>query len=161
MQHVGERLLAGRPQDEPDVRARVGEQPADRVRHGTVVAAAMQLLKQPQRVGDRHQMRGRFARQRQLAAGVATELFGHAERVERAEPMAELEQMLVVDREQRSLERRKHRQLVVGPFDGGERRADRLDFLAAVERLAADQQMRNTARLDRVDVVAREVFHGS
>ena len=53
VQHVGERLLAGRPQDEPDVRARLGEQPADRVGHRPVVAAAVQLLQQPQRLGDR------------------------------------------------------------------------------------------------------------
>ena len=72
--------------------------------------------------------------------------------MKRAEPMPELEQMLVVDREQRSLQRREHRQLVVGPFDRGQRRADRLDFFAAVKRLAADEQMRNAARLDRVDV---------
>ena len=69
-----------------------------------------------------------------------------------AEPMPELEQLLIVDREERSLQRRKHRQLVVGPFDRGQRRADRLDFLAAVKRLAADQQMRDAARLDGVGV---------
>ena len=33
----------------------------------------------------------------------------------------------------------------------------RLDFLAAVERLAADEQMRDAARLDRVDVAPRHV----
>ena len=72
--------------------------------------------------------------------------------MERAEPVPELEQVLVVDREERPLQRREHRQLIVGPFDRRERRADRFDFLAAVERLAADEQMRNAARFDRVDV---------
>ena len=72
--------------------------------------------------------------------------------------MAELEQVLVVDREQRSLQRREHRQLVVRPLDRGERGADRFDFFAAVKRLAADQQMRNAARLDRVDVGAGDVL---
>ena len=66
------------------------------------------------------------------------------------EPRAEFEEVLVVDREQRALERREHRQLVVRPLDGRERRADRLDLLAPVKRLAADEQMRNAARLDGV-----------
>ena len=33
-----------------------------------------------------------------------------------------------------------------------------LDLLAAVKRLAADEQVRNAARLDRVDVRARDVL---
>ena len=73
----------------------------------------------------------------------------------RAEPVPELEQVLVVDREERSLQRREHRQLVVGPLDRGQRRANRLDFFAVVKRLAADEQVRNAARLDRVDVRPR------
>ena len=78
--------------------------------------------------------------------------------MERAEPVPELEQLLVVDREQRAFQRREHRQLVVGPLDRGERGADRLDLLAAVKRLAADEQVRNAARLDGVDVRARHVL---
>ena len=152
VQHVGERLLAGRTQNEADVRARLREQPADRVGHRPVVAPAMQLLQQSQRVGDRHQVRRRLTGERQIPTGIAAELFRHAERMEGAEPVTELEQLLVVDREERALERREHRQLVVGPFDGGERRAYRLDLFAAVKRLAADEQMRNAARLDRVGV---------
>ena len=74
-----------------------------------------------------------------------------------AEAVTELEQLLVVDREQRALQRREHRQLVVGPLDRGERGADGFDLLAAVKRLAADEQVRDAARLDRVDVRARDV----
>ena len=83
VQHVGERLLAGRPQDEADMRARLGEQPADRVGDRPVVAPAVQLLQQPQRVGDRRQMRGRLAGQRELLAGVAAELPRNPERMKR------------------------------------------------------------------------------
>ena len=112
----------------------------------------MQLLQQPQRVGDRRQVRGRLAGEREILPGVAAELLRNPERMERAEAVPELEQVLVVDREQRSLQRREHRQLVVRPLDRGQRRADRLDLLAAVKRLAADEQVRDAARLDRVDV---------
>ena len=49
VQHVGERLFAGRPQDEADVRARLAQQPADRVGHRPVVPPPMELLQQPQR----------------------------------------------------------------------------------------------------------------
>ena len=67
--------------------------------------------------------------------------------------MAIGEQRLVVDREQRAAQRREHRQLVVGPLDRRQRGANRLDLLAVVKRLAADEQVRHAARLERVDVV--------
>src|SRR2546427_11141108 len=66
-------------------------------------------------------------------------------------------QLLVADGEERTLERRVHGELVVGPLDGRERRAQALDLLAQVERAAADQQMRNPARLERLDIGARDV----
>ena len=72
--------------------------------------------------------------------------------------MRPLEQLLVADREQRAAQRREHRQLVVRPLDRGERGADRLDLLAIVERLAADQQVRDAARLERLDVRPRDVL---
>src|SRR5262249_58619312 len=77
---------------------------------------------------------------------------------QRPERMPVLEQELIVYRKERTFQRREHRQLVVGPLDRGERRANRLDFLAAVKRLAADEQVRHTARLERIDVFARDVF---
>ena len=63
-----------------------------------------------------------------------------------------VEQLLVADREQRAAQRREHRQLVVGPLDRRQRRAQRLDLLALVEALAADEQVRHAARLERLDV---------
>ena len=126
VEHVGERLLARRPQDEADVRARLGEQPADRVGDRTVVArrgaaAAAGAARRRSASGARSARRSAPAPGRELPPSS----FGIAERMERAEAMPELEQMLVVDREQRALQRREHRQLVVGPLDGGQRRADR------------------------------------
>ena len=75
----------------------------------------------------------------------------------RAEAMHPLEQRLVADREQRPAQRREHRQLVVRPLDRGERGADRLDLLAIVKRAAADQHVRDAARLERLDVRPRHV----
>ena len=77
--------------------------------------------------------------------------------MKRAEPLPEVEKLFVVDREQRSLQRREHRQLIVRPFDGCERGADGFNFLPSVERLAADQQVRNPTGLDGFDVRARHV----
>ncbi len=65
-----------------------------------------------------------------------------------------LEQRFVADREERSSQRPEHRQLIVRPLEGGERRAHRLDLLALVERLAADEQMRDAARFERLHVRA-------
>ena len=78
--------------------------------------------------------------------------------MEDAEPVTKFEQVLVVDGEQRALQRGKHRQLIVRPLDGGQSRAHGFDLFAAVKRLAADEQMRDPARFDGVDVRAGHVF---
>ena len=60
VQHVGERLLAGRPQHEADVRARRRSSSLrDRVGDRPIVAPRVQLRQQPQRVGDRLQSSSR------------------------------------------------------------------------------------------------------
>ncbi len=69
-----------------------------------------------------------------------------------AERGAVLEQHLIRDTAERSPQRRKHRQLIVRPFDRGERSAHGLDFLARVKRLASDQQVRNGPRFKGVHV---------
>ena len=74
------------------------------------------------------------------------------------EPLAVLHQLLVADGEQRPLERGVHRQLVVRPLHRRQRRAQALDFFAQVEGAAADQQMGDAARLQRLDVVTRDVL---
>ena len=68
-----------------------------------------------------------------------------------------VDQFLVADREERALERRVHRQLVVGPLHRRQRGTQAFHLLAQMERPAADQQMRNPARLERLDVRARDV----
>ena len=93
VEHVGERLLASRPQDESHVRARRGQQPADRVGNRTVVTTPVEPLEQPERVGNRRQMRRRLGGECQLAPGIASELRGHAERMKRPEPVAEFEEI--------------------------------------------------------------------
>ncbi len=81
-----------------------------------------------------------------------------AERVEAAAQVVVLEQIVVADGEQRPAQRGIHRQLIVGPLDGQQRRAQRLDLLAVVKGLAADQQVADTARFQCVHVVARHVL---
>ena len=96
--------------------------------------------------------------QDEILAGVAAELRRHPERVEYAETRLEFEEMLVIDGEQRTLQRRERGELVVWPFDRRQHGADRLDFIAAVERLPAYEQMGDPSRLDGVDVGTRHVF---
>ena len=73
------------------------------------------------------------------------------------EPMSPLEEVRIVNREEGSFQRGEDGQLVVRPLDRRERRAHGVDLLAVVKGFAAHQEMRNAARLDRVDVGARDV----
>src|SRR5687767_12523522 len=65
--------------------------------------------------------------------------------------------MLVVDCEERALQRREHRKLVVGPFDCGEGGPNGLHLFPTVERLATDQEVRHTTRLDGVGIGSRDI----
>ena len=145
LQHVREHALAGRTHDERHVRARVLEQPAERLGRRTMIPPRVQRPQERERLADRLQALG--------------QILGD---VERMEPVARmrvpvLEQRLLPDREQRAPQRRIHVQRIVGPLDGRERRAQRLDLLAIVERPAADEQVRDVARLERVHVRPRDV----
>ena len=68
-----------------------------------------------------------------------------------------LEQRLFTDREERPAQRRIHVQRVLGPLDRSQRRAERLQLLAVVERSSAHEQVRHAPRLERVHVGARDV----
>src|SRR5262249_53683184 len=107
-------------------------------------------------------MRGGFRRQRQILTEVTAELLGNAKWMKASvlstEPVSELQQVLVVDREQRTFQRREHRQLIVRPLDRRQRGANRLNLFAAVERLPADQQMWNASGFDGVRVPPRHVL---
>ena len=72
--------------------------------------------------------------------------------------MVVLEQLLIANREQRAAQRREDRELIVRPLDRHQRRAQRFDFVAIVERLAANQEMLDAARLERFDVRPRDVL---
>ena len=73
------------------------------------------------------------------------------------ESMCPFEERLVSDGEERPSQRREHRQLVIGPLDRGKRRADGLDFLPLVKRLAADEHVRDRACFERFDVRSCDV----
>ena len=113
---------------------------------GPLVAPDVQIAQQRQRRGDLAQRLGRVGRQ-----------FQRLERPEVPRARAVVEEHVVAEREQRAAQRPEHRQLVVRPLDRGERRAQRLDLLALVEALAADQQVRQAARLERLHVGPRDV----
>jgi len=179
LQDVGERLLAGWPKHEAGVRARLGQQPADRLGHGDVVAPRVQLTQEPKGGDDRGKAVGGFAALTGLVARYSVLASSHvrsrfvpstesrvpspgnllrdAVRMQSSDAIPVLEQQLVGHGEERAADRSEHRQLVVWPLDGGERGAHRLDLLACVEALAADEQVRHPARLERADVVARDV----
>jgi hypothetical protein len=72
--------------------------------------------------------------------------------------MVILEEILIADGEQWTPKRSEHRQLVVRPLDRHQRGPERFDLFAIVERLAADEQMPQAARLERLDIRTRDVF---
>ena len=154
VQHVGERLLAGAAQHDPDMRARRVEQILDRFRDRPIVAPPMQLLQDAQG-SRRSELRDATGGRAGRSVGARSE---SRNGWKTAEALLPLEQLLVADREQRAAQRREHRQLVVRPLDRGERRAEGLDFLAIVEGLAADEHVLDAARLERADVRLRDVL---
>ena len=120
----------------------------------------VQPLQQPQRFGDRPEVRDLLRR-------VLVEHRRHPKRMEdsasepvagaAAEMMRPLEQLFIADREERAAQRRKHRQLIVGPLDRGQGGAKRLDLFALVKGAPADEHVRDAARLERLDVGTRDV----
>ena len=150
LQHVGEHLLAGPLHHERCVRPGLLQKLPDSPRDGNIVAAAMQPAQQLQGVGDR---------QESFDVGNVTRRHrrGDAEGVEATEAVPVCEERFVVDGEQRSAQGREDGELVIGPLDGGQRGAQRPHLFALVKRPAADQQVPNPARLERVDVGPRHV----
>jgi hypothetical protein len=67
--------------------------------------------------------------------------------VEAPHPVAKGEQAVVAQREKGSPESGEHRELVVGPLDGGERIPERQDLLAGVEGAAAHHHVRDAPPL--------------
>ena len=91
----------------------------------------------PQRVVDRLQLGG-------LAVAHAVGVGSDGDRIQAAAVrIAILEQQVVGEREESAAQRGIDRQLVVGPLDGAERHAQRVDLLALVEAAAADEQVRH------------------
>src|SRR5207245_1634025 len=70
----------------------------------------------------------------------------------------EPQQELVGDRKQRAFQGRKYRKFVVRPFDRVQRRSKRFYFFAAVKGLRPNQQMRNFARFEIANIIARDVY---
>ncbi len=139
LRHVGEGLLAVRPVREARVGAGCLEQRLDRVGDRPSVPLHVERAEERQRLGDL----------------VARE--GRAQRMERPVPFAEEQEGLVRVAEERPLERAVDVELVVGPLDRHERRAQRRDLFAQVEGASADEHVRDAARLHRLHVRAEHV----
>ena len=142
VEDVGQRLLAARSQHESDMGTRRFEQPLDGLVDGDMIAPAVKLPQDVQRRRDGREV-GRHIRR-------------HAERAERTESIGAriaASSRAVLRRrcaKNGATQRREDRQLVVGPLDGRERRADGLDFLALVKGRARRRARANAARFERV-----------
>ena len=119
------------------------EQLSDRLGHRPMIAAPRQIAQHAQRVGERLELRATCV--------------GHVEGTEAVAERVPGQHVFFGNGEERSAQRREHRQRIVGPLDRRERRAQRIDLLALVEGLAADEQVRHAARLERLHVGARHV----
>ncbi len=144
VEHVGQHLFAAAAQREAHVRTRGGEQAGHGVGRGPAVAGPVQTAQERQGVADWCQRLGQLGR--------------HLERVKAAgEPMAEVEERFVAHGEQGAAQRGEDRQLVVGPFNGGQRRSQRLDLFAIVKGASAHEHVRNAPGLEGIEVGSRDV----
>src|SRR3954454_16520831 len=80
------------------------------------------------------------------------------QRMETPMRLAEREQRVVAEGEERSSQGGEHGKLVGRPLDRGHRVPEGERLLAFVIRAAADEHVGNPARLERPDVVADEVL---
>ncbi len=121
------------------MRAGALEHEVDRFRDRAPVSPSVEVAQDLQRRADRRERFGQI-------------VLRPPERMDMLVAMPVLEQRFVPDREQRALERGEDGELVVGPLDGGQRGAHRLDLLALVERATADEKMTDSPRLERLHV---------
>ncbi len=119
-QEIGQRLLAGRPDGDSRVRARLREQHRECLRNRAAISSAMQFLDHVKRAAHFENARGWLA-------------FQFAKRMKACLSLAEFKQRAVGEREDRPAHRREDQQLVIGTFDRAEQIADRDHFLALVE----------------------------
>ena len=143
--HIGEDLIAGRPQREGRVCPARFQQLVERFDERLPVAPPVQAGEYVQGFGDRFEF-------------WVDVVEAFSKRVQGADGVAIPEQQRVGDGKQRSLQRRVDRELVIRPFDRGQRSPDRLDLLPLVERLGSPEQVGDVAGLQGVDVAAGDVL---
>ena len=144
VQHVGQGLLSAGPEREGHMRPSRDQQIVQRVGNRAGIAPLVQLAEQREGIAHRLQ--------------VCREVLRYLIRMEPAEVVAVLQQAVVAYGEQSAPQRRKYGQLVVGPLDRRQRRANRLDFLTIVEGLAAHQQVRDVACFEGLHVRPGDVL---
>jgi hypothetical protein len=107
------------------------EQLSDGFSDRPMVPAARQLAQNAQRLGKWLELR--------------RDLPWHVERAEAVTERVPGEHVFFGNGKERPSQRREHRERVVGTFDGRECGSQRIDLLAFVESLAADEQVRDAA----------------
>ena len=143
---VRERLLSGRPDRDPGVRARRLEELRHGVGDGTPVPPPVESAEDGEPLDDLAReivQRGRF---------------DDPERVRRSVRVPKGEERVVTECEERPPQRREHAELVVGPLDRRERVAKPEHLLARMKRFSADEDVRESARLEGADVGPGDVL---
>ena len=138
VEYIRQRLFTGRPENKTGMGSRAFQQQADGLGHRTVIALAVQRRQRRKGAADRRQ--------------VGREGFRNPKGMEPLELVAILQQLFIPDGKERPVQGRKHRQFVIGPLDRQERGAHGLDLFPGVKRSSAHQQVRDPARLERLDV---------
>ena len=146
-QDVAERLLAGGPDRDARVGARRLEELRERVGDGPAVAPDGAACRECDSASATSRVSGLSALSSRRRSGCNRPML-----------MTKREERVVADREERAAQGRVDAELVVGPFDGRERVANREHLFALVKRSTADQHVRDVAHFERAHVRPRDVL---
>ena len=141
---VRQNLIPAGPQQESGVRPRRLQQRIHRRRERPMVALAMQI--RPSSASASTICREPRRLRRLVGNGCS-----------RPCPCRYSSRASSANREQRALQRREDAQLIVGPLDRRQSRAQRLHFFPPMKRFRPGQQMRHAARLQRPRALARQI----
>ena len=143
--NIGEHLVSSGPQRKSGMRSRGFKQRIHGIGDGPSIPSAIQIGQQAQRIGDRFEAGIEILRER-------------PKRLQPSDFVMEAQQQIVGDGKERAFERREDGKFIFGPFNGGERGAQRFHLFAAMKRFRPNQQMRDLAGLQAPNIIASNVF---